>query len=197
MAVFAVYVEKQAEYFGKLETFGNTYHYSTLPGQEFLDEDTANHVAEEERKVTQSNVQFVGWRTWGPTDGTQLANIIRASGDLDGIGGALKNSSTYKEACALVVLEIARSPLLNRRRWLRKFLRMPGGSTAMPDDVISGQQAIPQGLQDELVAYGNAVKRAPGPGADPYGLCTEEGDVVPLGTNAEVRPYLFTRQIGR
>lgn len=197
MAVFAVYIEKQVEYFGQLEVFGNTYHYSTVPGQTFDDEGTAIHCADEEKLVTQSNVEFIGWRTWGPTDGTQLANIIRASGELDGFGQALANPSTYKEACALIVLEIDRSPVLNRRRWLRKFLRMPGGSTQMPDNVISGRDEIPPTLQDELVAYGNGVKRAPGPGADPYGLCTEDGDVVPLATNAQVRPFLFTRQIGR
>lgn len=198
MAVFALTIEKQVVYQGELHSFGNTYHYKTDVGQVFDDLDVATEVADAERRVTQNNVDFVGWRTWGPTDGTALANVIRASGDLAFSGNAIVNPSMYKEACVLCVIEIARSPVLNRRRWLRKFVRL-GGSTAaaFADDVVSGAAPLPAAVQASFVSYMNNVKNAGGASGDAYGLCTEDGDGVPLGSVPEVRPYLFTRDIGR
>lgn len=196
MAVFAVYIEKETAYFGAVVKFGNTYHYETTPGQTFNDETIATEVATAEQQVTQANVSFVGWKTWGPTDGTKLANIIRASGEFNFNGFSATNTSLYKEACALVVWEISRSPVLNRRRWLRKFLRCPsspGGSLTAAS--VSGSDPIGSTIQQALVDYGNAVKNV-GPATDPLTLCTEAGDQVPIGTDAQVRPYLFTRQIG-
>jgi hypothetical protein len=197
MAVFAVYIEKQSQYFGELAVFGNTYHYSTDPGQVFLDQAVAEDVAAAEAVVTQSSVDFIRWQTWGPTDGAPLANVMREAGELAFSGGGSAVAGTYKEACALVVLEIARSPLLNRRRWLRKFVRVPGGATmGLTGDTLAGSAPLSPELQALLVAYGNEIKTMPNV-ADSYTLCTEAGDGVPVATNAQVRPYLFTRQIGQ
>ncbi len=197
MAVFAVYIEKQSQYFGELAVFGNTYHYSTDPAQTFNDQAVAEDVAAEEQKVMQSTVDFLSWQTWGPTDGAPLANVMRAAGEFAFSGTGTAIAGTYKEACALVVLEIARSPLLNRRRWLRKFVRVPGGPTfGMTGDTLAGSAPLSPELQAHLVAYGNAIKTMPNV-SGAYTLCTEAGDGVPVATNAEVRPYLFTRQIGQ
>ncbi len=196
MGVFAVYIKKESPYFGAVRPFGNTYHYKTAPGQVFDDQTVAEKVLLEERKVTQSSVTFKGWTTWGPTDGPDLGNVIRQSGTATGPGQASVAPGMYKEACGLIVIEIDRSPVLNRRRWLRKFLRNPGAvGVGMTAATLAGQDPLPAELQTALVAYGNAIKNIV-QGASSVGLCTEKGDGVPLGTNAQVRPYLFTRQIG-
>jgi hypothetical protein len=199
MAVFAVYIEKEAAYQGAVRPFGNTYHYQTAPGQDFTDEATAELVAAEERKVTLSDVEFKSWVTWGPTDGPPLGNVIRQRGTFAFAGDGTGSFGMYRENCALVVWEIARSATLNRRRWLRKFLRNPGAAgVGMNDATLSGESPMPQTILDPLIAYGNAVK-AITPGSaqmDPYTLCTEDGDAVPLATATEVRPFLITRQIG-
>lgn len=196
MGVFAVYIKKEARYFGELRPFGNTYHYRTAAGQSFADQTVAEAVAEHERAVTSSEVTFTGWTTWGPTDGPDLGNVIRASGDLAGTGEGTPNAGMYREACALVVIEISRSAVLNRRRWLRKFLRSPGvAGVGLNDQVLSGGYELPAGVQADLVAYGNNIKNI-FQGADDVQLCTAEGDGIPIGTDAQVRPFLFTRQIG-
>jgi hypothetical protein len=100
----------------------------------------------------------------------------------------------YKEVCALFAWPLPRSPVLNRKRWLRKFIRMPaGGGSAFPSNVIAGQAAIPAASQTAMLAdYGNAIVNLGGFG---HSLCTASG-VLPNGP-AEVRPFLYTRQIGK
>lgn len=196
MAVFAVYIKKEASYFGEVRPFGNTYHYKTAPGQVFNDQVVAEAVAAHEKAVTQASVTFTGWTSWGPTDGPALGNVIRENGPLSGPGAGAISPGTYREACALVVIEISRSPVLNRRRWLRKFLRNPGSAAAgMQTAVLQGSAPLTPALQADLVAYGNNIKNI-SQGGTSVGLCTEQGAEVPLATDAQVRPYLFTRQIG-
>lgn len=196
MGVFAVYIKKEASYFGEVRPFGNTYHYKTAPGQTFNDEAVAEAVALEERKVTQGSVTFKGWTTWGPTDGPPLGNVIREQGTLTGVGQGPVANAMYREVCALVVIEIARSPILNRRRWLRKFLRNPGVvGDSLSDQMLAGAAPLGPAFQTGMKAYGNAIKNI-SQGGTSVGLCTEAGDGIPLATPAEVRPFLFTRQIG-
>jgi hypothetical protein len=65
----------------------------------------------------------------------------------------------------------------------------------MQTAVLQGSAPISAALQADLVSYGNNIKNI-FQGADDVQLCTAEGDGIPIATNAEVRPYLFTRQIG-
>ncbi len=196
MAVFAVYIKKETGYFGEVRPFGNTYHYETAPGQTFEDQAVAEELIRLEKGVTSSDATFTGWTTWGPTDGNALANVIRASGDASGAGQGQASSGMYKEACALVVIEISRSAMLNRRRWLRKFIRVPGApAVGIASTILSGESPLPAALQTALVNYGNDIKTIT-TGTEFVDLVTESGDGIPLATPAQVRPYLFTRQIG-
>lgn len=197
MAVFAVYIKKEVDYFGEVSPFGNTYHYETDPGQSFDDAAVAASLIAAEREVTQNTVKFIGWTSWGPTDGTALANVIRDGGVTDLQGLAFATAGTYRETAALVVIEIARSAVLNRRRWLRKFIRVPGSTTgSLPTGILQGSTPLSASVAAEFVAYGNKIKNID-MNATTLPLVTEQGDGVPLGTDAQVRPYLYTRQIGR
>lgn len=195
MAVFAVYIEKEVDYHGAMRPFGNTYHYSTQTGEPFPDDELARFVANEERLVTASDVRFVRYRTWGPTDGPIFDNVMREEGTLNYFGAGADPSGAYREACSLVVWPLPRSPVTNRRRWLRKFLRLGFGSGSAPGPtVIEGSAPLPADAIASLVAYGDAV-RSPGALGLEDSLCTEDG-AEPNGPT-EVRPYLYTRQIGQ
>ncbi len=194
MAVYALYIEKEVDYFGGRKVMGNTYHYLTDFGEPFRDAAVAQEVADAEKLVTSSDVEFTAWRTWGPSDGPVIDNIIREGGELTGNGQAFPAPNMYREACALFVWPLPRSPVLNRRRWLRKFIRIPGAPDgAFPAAVASGQAAMLPASQALLVSsYADAVLTV---NIEGHQLCTSTGDV-PNGP-AEVRPYLFTRQIGQ
>lgn len=194
MAVFAVYIEKQEAYFGGVRRFGNTYHYQTAPGQTFQDEALANEVAAAEREVTSSAVEFVAWRTWGPTDGPVIDSIIRDEGSLSGVGLGTPVEAMYREVCALVVWPLARSAVLNRKRWLRKFIRVPGiNGLTLSAGIAAGTAPMPQSTIDVFNADYTSVVRELGT-TETIGLCSALGDEpVEAGT---VRPFLYTRQIG-
>lgn len=193
MAVFALYIEKQLPYFGGMEVFGNTYHYSTQAGEPFPDADLALFVAQQEQAITSSRVDFVGWRTWGPTDGAIIDNIIREAGEFSFPGLGPANAGAYNESCSLPTWPLPRSPVLNRQRWLRKFLRLGFGASTLSAGALEGSAPLPPANQAEIIAYADAVRSPPVLGIEDS-LCTALG-VEPNGPST-VRPYLFTRQIG-
>jgi hypothetical protein len=195
MGVFAVYIEKEEAYFGGLRRFGNIYHFETSPGQIFDDDNIANTVAGLEKKITSNEVEFVAWRTWGPTDGPVIDSIIRDEGQLSGTGLAQATSSMYREVCFLVTWPLTRSALFNRKRWLRKFIRVPGvSSQSLVGGISSGTLPLTTALINEINTAYTAPINSIGT-VDPLRLCTALGDV-PTGPGT-VRPYLYTRQIGQ
>jgi len=194
MAVFAVYIEKEEDYFGGKKRFGNIYHFETSPGQIFDDDNIANTVANLERKITSTEVDFVAWRTWGPTDGPVIDSIIREEGVLSGTGLGTSSGSMYREVCFLVTWPLDRSAVLRRKRWLRKFIRVPGLPTiALPSNVVAGVAALSAAAIADVNSNYTDPMNSIGT-VDPLRLCTALGDV-PNGPGT-VRPYLFTRQIG-
>jgi hypothetical protein len=194
MPVFAVYIEKEVDYFGGSQVMGNTYHYQTDPLEPFNDAGFAAAVADAEKTVTSSQVRFTGWRTWGPTDGPVIDSIIRDSGPLSGTGSQAAQVGMYAEACALFAWPLPRSPVLNRKRWLRKFIRMPGGGgVAWTPAIYAGQAKLTSAQKTAMLnGYGTPVMD---PGFFGHQLCTADG--VLTNGPAELRDYLYTRQIGQ
>lgn len=194
MAVFAVYIEKSVEYGGSAQVFGNTYHFLTDTAEPFDDALAAQQVAEAERDVTANVITFTRWQSWGPTDGAQIDNVMRESGELSGTGAAAVTTPFYREVCSLTVWPLARSVATNRRRWLRKFLRGAFGPQSPDGNVITGEDPLSQAERDAFdAAYTVPVTDLGALGN--FQLCTESGDT-PTGQGL-IRPYLITRQIGR
>ncbi len=196
MSVFAVHITKKTQYAGGLREFGNTYHYRTLPGQTFQDVDVINEVAAAERQVTSEEVTFVRGVTWGPTDGTKFDNVMRETVDLTGPGSSPSPEGMYREACILAVWPMPRSPVTNRKRWLRKFLRMGTIGTSISPQEASGAAALSFADRALFVSgYVDPVTQVGGPSGDSYELCSEDGDLP--NKPGLVRPYYYTRQIGQ
>lgn len=193
MAVFAVYIEKSAFFEGQERVFGNTYHYETDAGQTFDDEAIATSVAAAEKTFTFSVVDFLRWRTWGPTDGSAFDSVIRDEGSLSGSGAVAGGATVYPEVCALAVWPLPRSPVTNRKRWLRKFYRLALGPSDPGANVSSGQGRYSAAQKDAFVAEFQPITRAVGLGTD-ISLCTAAGDRAVSGV--EIRDYVTTREIG-
>lgn len=195
MAVFGVYIEKEVDYFGRRRSMGNTYHYQTGTSQIFNDEAVARQVAEAEQTVTQASVRFTRWVTWGPTDGDSFDNVMREDGEFDFAGIGIQEGAQYREACLLCVWPLPRSETTNRKRWLRKFIRLGSAATALSDSQVAGVNPLdPADIQyvfDNYIGPVTAVTSS----ADDTELCTADGDTP--DKPGVVRPYLFTRQIGQ
>ncbi len=194
MATFAVYIEKEIDYFGGSQRMGNTYHFQTQTLEAFNDATLAEYLAAEEKKVSSPAVRFVGWRTWGPTDGPVIDSIIRDEGPLSGVGTGNSATGIYAEACSLVVFPLPRSPVLNRRRFLRKFLRHSFGIGALTNEIAQGADPLPAGNIASLLSYANNVATPPTLGT---GRSLSNSLGVVTNGPPEVRPYLYTRQIGQ
>lgn len=195
MSVFAVRIVKRETYFSQEREFGNTYHYLTTLGEPFDDAGVATQLANAEKAVTQADVEFIRWESWGPTDGSAFDNVMRDRQPLTGTGSGGNQPLMYREACAIVAWELPRSPATNRRRWCRKFIRLPSAAGASWTDVqVSGRSPMPSSVTTALQTYANAVD-AITVSANTYELCTKDG--VAVAAAGVVRAHLFTRDIGR
>lgn len=195
MSVFAVRIVKKDRYGGGEKEFGNTYHFETNTLEAFDDASVALMLAAEEKKIVQQTVDFVRWESWGPTDGAKFDNVMREKQPLSGTGAGLTITGMYREAAVVVVWPLPRSPITNRRRWLRKFIRCPAPvGASFTDGMISGADAMTTTVKQAFLDYANAVV---GSGFLNMGaeLCTEDG----VQSNAPpiVRDFIVTRDIGR
>lgn len=196
MAVFAIYIEKETEYFGERRKFGNIYHYRTAPGELFNDANVAQAVHDAEQNVLSPDADFVGWQSYGPTDGPVFDNVMREDGTFADSGNALAGASMYAEACLLCVWPLARSPVTNRKRWLRKFIRLGATAPVFTDAQLRGADALTSTqLAYILTNYIEPVTTVTGVVGSDHPLCTEDGDTPEKP--GLCRPFLYTRQIGQ
>lgn len=197
MAVFAVRIVMREDYMGRAREFGNTWHYKADAIEPFSDEQVATAIRDQFKKLVSSEVEFIRWETWGPTDGDPLNNVMRERAAFPTVqaGLGLANPSMYREVCAVLAWPLPRSQVYNTRRWLRKFVRMPALATSvLSPDVMSGRIAIPAALKTELVTVGNTLKNIIAAGGT-YDLCNKFG--VETTGDALARDFLVTRDIGR
>lgn len=194
MAVFAVYIEKSVNFQGGARVFGNTYHFATDAAEGFPDETVAIEVANAERAITFNDINFVGWRTWGPTDGPEIDNVMREEGSLSGTGTAGTSVGLFREVCVLVSWPLPRSVPLNRRRWLRKFIRSGTGNPLISTAQAQGASPLTAAQKQSIIDNYASVVTSVG-ALEGIQLSNEQG-VEPNGPPF-VGDFLITRQIGR
>lgn len=194
MGVYAVSVIKEFKYKGVAERFANVYHYSTADGQPFLDEVVADAVVEAERKILGADTKIVQATTYGPTDQGEFANVLRETLDYN-ITGAVSYLPCHHAAAVLISWGLPRSPVSNRRRWLRKYLHvayLPSDSSA---EAAQGMVPLPQAAIQKYTDYAQEVSTVQGPGLGAgLELCTRLGDKFTPGT-IKVHPYLGIRDL--
>lgn len=195
MPVHAIYIQKEVEFQGDIRPFGNTYHYQSeeAPTPESLS-NLADFVLDAERTLTPDQVQFIGIKAWGPTDGTEFDNVMKVNEERDLAGSVVAPFESYREACLHVRWGLPRSEATNSQRWLRKYLRMCQTGATDPA-VQQGFQRVAQGDKDAIRAsYLDPVTGPVTNNGVTSLLCTADGV---LANNAgTVRDFYITRQIG-
>jgi hypothetical protein len=194
MAVFAVAIKKSVVWRGGGAEFSNVYHYNTNVGQTFEDRVVIDALVAAEKTIYDQGVSFVSARTYGPTDGTQADNVMREVVDLGGKGAAFDSATNYREGAWLIQWPLTRSPVLKRKRFLRKWVHTRYSSLFNADGVSSGATAAPFAALQPLRDYA-AVAAEPRIGAGTYNLCTKKGDQ--FQAPAVVFPFYEHRQFGR
>lgn len=195
MAVFAVYIEKTALWRGSTRVFGNTYHYRTDPGQLFTDEEVADWVATTESYFLASDVKISRVTTWGPTDQTEFDSVIRFSEARNIPGTVVLTKPMFREVGVLASWPLPRSPVTNRKRWLRKFYRSCPIDATITDAQLEGADPLTQDQRNTMWGHLQDIERAQSSTTGTVALCTSQGD---LPTSyGYANEYLVTRQIGR
>jgi hypothetical protein len=194
MAVFAVAIKKSCQWRGAAAEFSNVYHYNTLPSQGFGDRDVIDALVAAEKLVHDVGVSFVEARTFGPTDGTQADNVMREVVDLGGTGQYGEDQAAYREGAWLIQWPLTRSPVLKRKRFLRKWVHSRAAALLTTSNSTSGTSPASFASLQPLRDYA-AVAAEPVVAAGSYNLCTKDGAV--FQGPGVVFPYYEHRQFGR
>jgi len=193
MPIYGVSVTKSVEWHGQPEEFSNTYHYNSG----LLDNVTANALLDQlvplERGVHGSNVNFKEARVW-EAGGSPQENETILIRDISGAGVLPSVAAIYRECCVVVKLYLGRKSTTGRRIYLKKFVR-PCALPSNDSDGVTGGRALIQSNTDPFKTYGNSIKNLTVAGIpDGARLCAPDGTGLPLGTDAEVIPWLSVRQ---
>jgi len=140
MPVVGVSITKRAMWEGQQEEFSNIYHFAEfdlpfdIPGISDTDaEQLANNIADAERPIHGTNVDFVRARVWGPTDAPPSENVTIGKFDLSGTGSAAQDAYMCLEDCILVRVETDRLSIRDRKVYLRKWYRTMGDPDGLGD----------------------------------------------------------------
>lgn len=133
MPILGVSVTKRYTWEGNQEDFSNVYYYNTEDGGPDLDIPAGisdsdavalvEQIAEIERQIHGSDIEFVRGRVWGPVDGTPSENQTIAKVDLALQGSGSIDSYLSLEDCILVRVKTGRLSVRDRPVWLRKWFR--------------------------------------------------------------------------
>lgn len=195
MPPYAVSIEKSLTWRGQLEKTANIYHYdidtpfTTDQGWN----DLANAIANIEKAAMGAGNSWVAYKVWGPTNLGKAQSKMVAEGTLTGTGSQT-GSTLYPEMAVVVSLFLGRSPVHNRKRFLRKYLHTSALPTGGTSGEAQGNSVISSVTRNVFTTYGNAIKNVTAAGFS-HVLCAPNGDHLPIGTTPKVLDYLHVRQL--
>lgn len=189
MAVFGIAITKEIDWRGGVQPISNVYHYSSLPGVTFNDDDVVNALVSAEKAIYASSVRFVKARTWGPTDGPAADSVTRLIKDLTGQGALTATVNMYREAAVLITWPLGRYGSKNRPQFLRKW-HHTCYNHGLPAEGTPAGGATPAAI----TTYINTVAGIAAGTLTNYVLSTAEGKR-PTG-DGKLYPYLDHRQFG-
>lgn len=196
MPVYAVNIQHRFDYRGETQNGGNTYHYefgSDVPGDNQTFESLADEIAVIHANIIPSTLDIGRVSIWGPTDGPE-ADSVMVYDEIDGRSGVVGAALTpaYRTVAVLCVWPLPRSPITNRKRWLRKFLR-PVDAFEFGNDELAGRASIQGGIGDTMLQEYLQAITTPATTNGTVDICTADGT---LPTADPVyRDFLRTRQV--
>lgn len=192
MGVYAVSVEKETQFRNQTERFSNIYHYSItapVPGDY---ENLANAVVDRDRAAYPSAVAFKQVRVWGPVEGPAGDNKMRFEGPL-AVNGTRTASATamYPELCVVVSTYVGRSPVHNRKIFVRKYIRYIRAMDGTENPADPALATTTKNFFRDWMAANHTITR----NAVSYAMVTPKGTDVPDAEVPKVLNYLHIRQI--
>lgn len=124
MGTYAVSVEKEISFRGFTERFSNIYHYAITAPVESDYSNLLEAVVARDKAAYPSAVTFRMARVWGDVQASEADNKMRFEKELTG-GGTRTATATaiYPELCAVASIYVGRSPVKNRKVFVRKYIR--------------------------------------------------------------------------
>lgn len=192
MGAYGVSIEKKFTFRGLDERFSNVYHYRISVPTDADYPLLANAVLARDKAAYDGNVTFLTSRVFGPTEGSASANLMRLVRDETGTGtGTFSATAAYPELCYVTSIYVGRSPVKNRKVFVRKFLRAIRCWNVSDNPVSGLVTSTSQGLVN---AWMNANKQVTASAVN-FDMVTPKDQLVPTGNNATTLNYLHIRQI--
>lgn len=192
MPAYAVSVEKDISFRNGTERIGNVYHYridlATQPDFENL----ADAVLARDRAAYPSVAAFKQLRIWGPTEGSEADNKMRLERSLN-VNGLRTATSVdiYPELSVVCSIFVGRSPVHNRKVFVRKYIRLLRPISGTTSGITS---MLDTADINHFKTWMNGNKTISA-GTGQFSMCTPLNRVVPEGEDAKVLPTLRVRQI--
>lgn len=198
MAIVAVSITKSVNWRGKTEQFSNILHYDVGPmvgytAQGWLD--MIDAVAAAEKAAFGSIVSFVSGRVWGDVLQPPQDTVTLGLKDLTGTGTQPGAAEVPFELAVVVQKYIGRSPIFQRKLFLRKYLHICRGSSTAAAGSLLGNTTLGANEKNIGVDYGGRVQLI-NVGAASHKLCSPKGvphDAI-AGQNWVSLNHLHTRQ---
>lgn len=198
MGIVAVSITKSVNWRGKTEQFSNILHYDVGPmvgytAQGWLD--MIDAVAAAEKAAFGSIVSFVSGRVWGDVLQPPQDTVTLGLKDLTGTGTQPGAAEVPFELAVVVQKYIGRSPIFQRKLFLRKYLHICRGSSTAAAGSLLGNTTLGANEKNIGVDYGGRVQLI-NVGAASHKLCSPKGiphDAV-AGQSWVSLNHLHTRQ---
>lgn len=192
MGAYGVSVEKEFQFRGQAERVTNVYHYRiTAPVVSDYINLLAAVVARDKLAHT-SGFSYKLGRVWGPTEAPQSETLMHLVSDLSGTGSRnALGPSCYRELTAVTQIFVGRSPVHNRKVFVRKYIRLSSMHVST-DDAVSGLLAGATRTFFSNWMDGNKTVTNDGVSFD---MVTPRDRLVPQGNAADTLQYARIRQI--
>lgn len=192
MGAYGVSVEKKLTFRGLDERFANIYHYVISAPVETDYTNLADAVVARDKAAYPSAVTYLTTRVYGPTEGSKADNLMRLVRDESGAGTkSVTGSVIYPELCYVTAIYVGRSPVKNRKVFVRKYIRCLQGYTGGTNASSGAVNSTDQGTVNSWM---NANKTVTSGGVS-FDMCTPKNQGVPALNQAFTLPWLHVRQI--
>lgn len=125
MGAYGVSVEKEFTFRGQPELTSNVYHYHLDVATDTAINNLADAVVLRDKAAHTADFAYKTVRVFGPTEGSKADNVMKLVKDISGNGSrSAVGPNIYPELTACVSIFVGRSPVKNRKVFVRKFIHL-------------------------------------------------------------------------